>query len=72
MNEAPGAEHASGGTMKSGGQRFGLGASGISTEPATGSTTTKKKVPSGKALRSRFKPLRQPKTTTRYEFAAAG
>ena len=38
MHDVPGAEHASGGGMMSGGQGSGLGASGGSTEPTVSST----------------------------------
>jgi hypothetical protein len=45
MNDAPGAEHASGGGMKSGGQRSGVGASGGLMETTSASTTTAEQVP---------------------------
>jgi hypothetical protein len=44
MNNAPGAEHASGGGMAIGGQSSGMGASGGSTQPTSASTTTAEKV----------------------------
>jgi len=40
VHDAPGAEHASSGRMKPGGQNFGVGESGGPTEPTAASTTT--------------------------------
>ena len=40
IHDVPGAEHASGGGMNTGGKSNGVGASGGPTEPAAASTTT--------------------------------
>ena len=47
MNDAPSAEHVSGGGMKTGGQGSGVGASGGPKEPTAFSTTTAKQVLNG-------------------------